>query len=703
MASLTKVRKQLITPLARQYNFASSSYQSCFGDWDTVDLTKLREDTVAYVDAHDPKTWHEDAQRTILRGVSFQTGTHKDTVDAFGRVNGKEYQSEPGVVDKVMEHMATFKPERDYREGCRRIEHDLLHKYGHILAGNQALDYHKQDGLTEIGEWAEAATVEQRLSDLLLEAEAKGEVVIRRNPSFVGCVSNFSNFLDLSRKCLRNMEVGIPVVVLSRSNTSQHMFRWFQLLLSLCEEHGVDTNMVTYLCANRSEKNRVMQAFPESPFYTTSSREVAASIKKTSHHLMASTGGPNTMVAEAMTPNVTQAAAWSTMIENSGQCTAMRTLVTNDDLGKDEVESLFNKEYLPIDTSADALKGKAFAGIFKGSPFHLEAGYDQLDDRSIAYRLNGGNFPEEIEEMWRETYLDVISRNLSEDRTVSDLSNWLNIHQPISLAVNGKEMPFELFNKLFERTALVVYTVGCESTPALTAQARPQDGEIFGEFPPRHELSMYTKFPMVIPSAPGYHSLYNPDHLKAKAKETFPMRKLADLVNKLTDDKARGYCQVLAEYLIDATQESPKVGGGNGGRTVLFGLQRSPIDTKSVIRSSDMNDIVPRLLPFLATNARQGVCVSTEKVVILEELRKYDIPCEVQSGEEFENWCSKHKPWNVIRPESMSEYALAGQFVSLLLPCGHIKSTRPNDTEFIETMKKSRKWLKVEMDVAKGH
>ena len=100
---------------------------------------------------------------------------HFNVEDAFWRINGKEYQSESDVVDKVIEHMSSFKPERDYREAVmklpfhnvafahrievRRIEHDLLHKYGYILAGNQAMDYHKQDGLTEIGEWAEAATV----------------------------------------------------------------------------------------------------------------------------------------------------------------------------------------------------------------------------------------------------------------------------------------------------------------------------------------------------------------------------------------------------------------------------------------------------------------------------------------------------------------------------------------------------------------
>jgi len=59
-----------------------------------------------------------------------------------------------------------------------------------------------------------------------------------------------------------------------------------------------------------------------------------------------------------------------------------------------------------------------------------------------------------------------------------------------SLAIN---MDDELGQYLFERTGQVVYTVGTEENPALTCQARPQEGEIFGEFPVRAELQEYTK------------------------------------------------------------------------------------------------------------------------------------------------------------------------------------------------------------------
>ena len=62
-----------------------------------------------------------------------------------------------------------------------------------------------------------------------------------------------------------------------------------------------DMGLLTYLACQRKDKNLVFSAFPDAPMYVTSSREVAESIKKSMYKLMASTGGPNTMVASKFT------------------------------------------------------------------------------------------------------------------------------------------------------------------------------------------------------------------------------------------------------------------------------------------------------------------------------------------------------------------------------------------------------------------
>jgi hypothetical protein len=64
--------------------------------------------------------------------------------------------------------------------------------------------------------------VERNLNDSVLQEEDAGRITVNRKPIYISCVSNFTNFLDLSRKTIRSMELGIPCVVLGRSNTVQH-------------------------------------------------------------------------------------------------------------------------------------------------------------------------------------------------------------------------------------------------------------------------------------------------------------------------------------------------------------------------------------------------------------------------------------------------------------------------------------------------
>ena len=84
-----------------------------------------------------------------------------------------------------------------------------------------------------------------------------------------------------------------------------------------------------------------------------------------------------------------------------------------------------------------------------------------------------------------------------------------------------------------------------------------------------------------------------------------------DLRSICASSAMAGYCGVLAGYLQDACGAHE---GSSLTRTVLFGLQRPPLDGgASVVRLADdstMDDVAPYLVPFLITNARETLQIS---------------------------------------------------------------------------------------------
>jgi len=542
--------------------------------------------------------------------------------------------------------------------------------------------------------------------------------------ALIGAVSNFSNFLDLCRKTLRNIELGVPVLVLSRSNTTQHMYRWVQLLLGEMEREGLDLSLVTYVSCSIPEQRRLMSELAHCPLYLTGSRPVAAAIKELMPHTFASTGGPNTMVTPKLDTATEAAARMSATIENSGQCTAMRHLVT-DTCATEDVKRIF-ESVQAVESSAESLRQGAFDGLFKdwAKSFKVASGYDVMATpaaakgaQPIAFRMNDGALPPKgLEEHWRRVYLDVSTppsgSSVKDPAFLKDLSQWLTVEQPITLAVNGddEQAGFPMMQQLFETTAQAVYSVGREGQPCLTAQARPQDGEIFGEFPPRGEMTKYTSGPVFVPSStPSYMAHYEVTHLQSLASRGADVlgksSTILGLLEAAEKSEVTGYGVLLAEYLRESC--GPK--RGNGQRTALFGLQRPPLRSVSTVlrvrAADDFGAVALHLMPFMLTNAKEGLVVSqaadlrgSHAKALQAACAATGVRCHVEAESAFDQRCSESEPWNVVSlsnsSASVEALPMVDHFVLRMLPMGHIKSSVSKDEGFVKAFESSSKWLR---------
>ncbi|KAL3772360.1 hypothetical protein ACHAW5_010362 [Stephanodiscus triporus] len=726
--------KTTTTTVARRgYNFASSEYVSCFEGVPSADKDKLRTDAITYLDAFDIRSWYDRPVCSILNGERLLAPPSylRITKDALDRPNGHQYHATPDQVDSLLDHVLNYRSTyADLRPEVRRIERKFLDEYAGLLIGNQCLDYSKQDGVTELEECIMANSAERKMNDLLFDDE----------------------------RTLRSLELGVPCAVLCRSHTTQHPYRWTELLVDLMVEEGIDAGMVTYLSCQLEDIIHITSrcAGRAGTLYTTCSRDLAKSIMSTYPDTISSTGGPNTLLTTEWTATVRDAIRTSASIESAGQCTALRHLVVPECVHLSDVESMFD-DVEHVTSPVDALRRGTCDGVFDGhggtsSPPPPPATASLVDGggggeeegggyakhgRKDAYYRVGPALPslenDEMNEYWRKVVVDVTNFLPADASTaataavgegrlgaaVVDLSRWLNRHQPISLAVNARRAQvLELGRSLFEKTSLVVTTIGStdapDAPPAMTCQARPQDAECFGEFPPRKRMGEYTQFPVIIPSStPSYGARYRDEYLRSRTLEDLdgtscPVH-AREWLSDIVDVTTRGYCVELVRYLCDATEENPK-GGFGTGRTVLWGLQRPPIleGLRTLLRcgpSVSFDDLSSIFLLFYSTNARSQVELSVDgsNKDLLDKLMRHDLDSHVfkvvvEGDETLEHRLNEEQDdfYNIVRVHSSGKpFKMLGQFVSLYLPLGHIKSTRKNDEEFVKYFGQSEKWLKM--------
>lgn len=769
----TNFLKTKIIPgrLRRTIHFASSQYASCFGNLPKIqvdDIEFIRQCTIDYMKyKFDPNLWYHEPIVSLLKGKELKSDDNPvliDTKDALGIVNGKQIHANRQEIELIKHHIMNYTSSyKDLRKPIRQIEYLLLHEPHYIstLIGNQCHDFYKQDGITEMEESILANHIERRLNDLLLdEYETNGIIKIQRKPIYVASVSNFSNFLDLFRKTIRSLEIGIPVIILCRSNTSQHTYRWAKLLQDLLLQQNstnnaemyVDPGMITFLSCSLPDMKSIVSecANHTGNLYATCSRELAKEMKLNYYNTIASTGGPNTLIytkstssstedqpnEEKMNQQLYDAIRISSSIECAGQCTALRHVVVPTTISHDQIDHVFRSNDLikEIPSPLYALENRIFTGIYRdheGSSIPPTNEYVKSNDIDAYYKIHDINtLPEssKMNEYWRKVVVDFSKLDINEDHmdSIYQLAKWLRINQPISLAINGKRHDSIVMGiKLWELTSLVVNTIGSVDhhdtmPPALSCQARPQDGEVFGEFPPRNDMiSLYTKFPMIIPSSnPSYDSHYTTEYLHERYHHidmTSYSKEVKDLLLEISNESRKGYCIEIMEYIRDACRMNPKLGYGTA-RTVLYGLQRPPLHTISMLRCSattTWDDIAPIVLLFRSTTARNQFMISIDPAndVLISFFMKHNLlrnsntndmaSCVVIESDGFEQSTTKMNNTDIFHTIHMDHhmmkhiqsYPLAGQFVSLFLPTGHLKSTIPNDQEFTLKARLSKKWL----------
>ena len=269
------------------------------------------------------------------------------------------------------------------------------------------------------------------------------------------------------------------------------------------KEEGIEPGMLTYLSCQLEDIKYITASSAEHAgmLYTTCSRQLAKAIKENYANTIVSTGGPNMLLATEWTLGVQDAIRMSASIECAGQCTALRHAVVPETVTLSNVEAMFDS-INQVASPVQALRQSSFDGVFEKHRGTYPPAVGKSADYTKhpakdAYLKVSHQLPSsennEMEEYWRKVVVDVTnvmppSVSQAKDQ-ITELSKWLIRHQPISMAVNAKRSQvFDLGLTLWENTALVVNTIGstdkCDAPPAMTCQARPQDAECFGEFPP---------------------------------------------------------------------------------------------------------------------------------------------------------------------------------------------------------------------------
>jgi hypothetical protein len=296
---------------------------------------------------------------------------------------------------------------------------------------------------------------------------------------------------------------------------------------------------------------------------------------------------------------------------------------------------------------------------------------------------------------------------------------WIMRLQPqyINLNLGVEQVAYDYLEGIFRRTSCPGISLNRENYQ-FYYKVYPELGEMIGVSPPLLHEKSHHLYPVVLPIPMSvycgtysltylkdYHFMENPSFSMTIDNQYYKL-----LLAEISMNHFRNYLTLVAHYLSECLEINPKQGVGQA--SVLWGIQNIPLGYHLILRvdsqclacdicsNNSFDTLAFYLLPFMMTTAHDRFVISIhpENERLMKILNLLHIKYEVHDESQF-NDAADNDPtvFTVVKTVNhlSFNFPLISQFMSVLFPFGHIKSSTSMDKRIFQNLQKSDKWLKM--------
>lgn len=677
------------------------------------EMDALREEVLVRLPVREKSVqdeWNQDPVRTLFFGkpIAHENDKMNNTFDGDGNINGKCRQSSENIIKIVQSHCRNYMPPYstdEHRNKIRKIEEEMI---DFTSSANILTDFicHKiidekiqypEILLEDILSTKVVSSIEKSMNDSLRESEGRGRVVINRNVAVIGNFSPLPRSTKFSNMFFRFLECGIPVVIVcSEQKKIQSIFRWIQTLLRLMTKEKIDLGLLTFVCCNETDEKSFMRTC--SPFFSLllDSRPQTVDLFQSFHNIIGVSSHVSSILFNGAEINPCNY-SHEPFNESIGCVLVILCEEKGSELFKN-VSGLY-KDFF------NAHKRPEGSYVFLSFDDAIE-----LNAKSILSLCS-------FERSSLEIIIHMSSSLDNVNNFLDSVCPWIIKMQPqyINLNLGVEQVAYNYLESLFLRTNVPGISLNRENYQ-FYYKGYPELGEIIGVNPPQHfhkphHYPLFLPIPMSVYCAnyalaylKDHHFMENPSFAMTIDNEYYKT-----LLAEISMNHFRNYLTLVAHYLNESLEINPKQGVGQA--SVLWGIQGIPAGMHIILRmesqclacdicsNNSFDTLASYILPFMMTSAhdRYVISIHPENERLAKVLDLLHIKYEVHDECQFEDQLRKDRIFSVVRPINhlSFNFPLIHQFVSILFPIGHIKSSTTMDKRIFQNLHKNEKWLKL--------